>query len=141
MRQPRGFIGSATHLMAPPLPAASRPSNRTTSFLPAALIQYCIFTSSMCSSSSLASYSLRFSLPSCGDWSEASSAALRSFLPTAFSLPLHDLDVGWPVAAPRSILPSSPPRRQFLVDGLDVKRLWVEAPADPLQHLLVRFVV
>src|ERR1700730_12734439 len=93
MRQPRGFNGSATHLTAPPFPAASRPSNSTTSFLPAALIQYCIFTNSMCSSSSLASYSLRFSLLSCGDWSEAStsSAVLLFFLPTVFSLTLHDL--------------------------------------------------
>ena len=101
MRQPRGFSGSATHLMAPPLPAASRPSNSTTSFLPAALIQYCIFTSSMCSSSSLASYSLRFSLPSCGDWSEAfiSFAALLSFLPTVFYLSLP-VRVNWSSDSP-----------------------------------------
>src|SRR5260221_9278541 len=93
MRQPRGFNGWATHLIAPPFPAASRPSNSTTSFLPVVLIEYCIFTSSMCSSASLASYSLRLSLPSCGDWLEASagSAAFLCFLPTAFSLKLRDL--------------------------------------------------
>src|SRR3954453_20287714 len=133
MRQPRGLNGSATPLMAPPFPAASRPSNRTTSFLPVALIEYCIFTSSVCSSSSLASYSFRFNLSSCGDCSEASSsAALLSFLLTIFSLTLHDLvqkvpgSPRWPFAATRSILPSSPHSRQCLVDGLDVECLRVE---------------
>src|SRR5207247_5609803 len=125
MRQPRGFNGSATHLIAPPLPAASRPSNRTTSFLPVALIQYCIFTSSMCSSSGLASYVLRFSLRSGGDLSQAStsSAALLFFLPTVSSLTLHDLveklpvAPPWPFAATRSMLPSSPLPQESLVDG------------------------
>jgi hypothetical protein len=53
----------------------------------AALIQYCIFTSSMCSSSSLASYCLRFSFSSGADRSAAStrfSACLFSFLLMAF---------------------------------------------------------
>lgn len=85
MRQPRGLSGSATHLIAPPFPAASRPSNSITTFLPVALIQYCIFTNSMCSSSNLASYSLRFSLHSCGDWLTTSFAALFPFLPTIVS--------------------------------------------------------
>jgi len=84
--------------------------------------QYCIFTSSMCSSSSLASYSFRFSLPSCGGWSEDSifAAADFSFLPTVVSLTLPDLveelpgAPRWPCATTRSILPSSPHRRRFL---------------------------
>src|SRR5436305_8275487 len=93
MRLPRGLSGSEMHLTAPPSPAASRPSNSTTSFWPVALIQYCIFTGSMCSSSSLASYSLSFSLPPCGDGAPVSSSsdALLSFLPTAFSLTLYGL--------------------------------------------------
>src|SRR5271165_161233 len=91
MRQPRGFNGSATHLTAPPFPAASRPSNSTTSLLPVALIQYCSFTNSMCSAPSLASYALRLSLPSIGDSSEVAAfcAALFTFFPTVF--PSNDM--------------------------------------------------
>src|ERR1700674_521539 len=92
MRQPRGLRGSEMHLMAPPLPAASRPLHSTTSLLPAARTQYCIFTSSMCSSSSLASYSLRFSLPFCADWlSSASLSAFFFFLLMGLFLTLDDL--------------------------------------------------
>ena len=37
-------------LIVPPLPAASRPSNKITCRPPEALIQFCILSSSICSS-------------------------------------------------------------------------------------------
>src|SRR5436190_230737 len=48
MRAPRGLRFSMKRLMVPPLPAASRPSNRMTSFCPASFIQACILSSSTC---------------------------------------------------------------------------------------------
>ena len=44
-------------LMVPPLPAASRPSNKITWRLPEALIQFCILSSSICSRRFSPSYS------------------------------------------------------------------------------------
>ena len=44
-------------LMVPPLPAASRPSNKITWRAPVALIQFCILSSSICSSRFSPSYS------------------------------------------------------------------------------------
>ena len=46
-------------LIVPPLPAASRPSNTTTSFWPVSLIQACAFSSSICSRRLVTSYSAR----------------------------------------------------------------------------------
>jgi ABC-type transport system involved in cytochrome bd biosynthesis fused ATPase/permease subunit len=45
-RAPRGFKFSIKRLMVPPLPAASRPSNRTIKRKPEAFTQYCILTNS-----------------------------------------------------------------------------------------------
>ncbi len=46
-------------LMVLPLPAASRPSNSTTSLMPSALIQCCALRSSICRSRLVSSYSAR----------------------------------------------------------------------------------
>ena len=46
-------------LIVPPFPAASRPSKRTTSFWPVSRSQPWAFSSSICSSRLLTSYSLR----------------------------------------------------------------------------------
>ena len=77
-------------LTAPPLPAASRPSNRMTNFRPVALIQYCILTSSICSSTSLASYRslFNFLVGLVGADFSPFIDFFRSFLPTIGSPPL-----------------------------------------------------
>jgi carbon starvation protein CstA len=48
-RHTRGDIADAMRLMQPPLPAASRPSKMTATFVPFALMLSCILTSSICS--------------------------------------------------------------------------------------------
>ena len=45
---PRGLRCSVNRLMVPPLPAASRPSNRISRRRPFALIHFCSFSSSIC---------------------------------------------------------------------------------------------
>ena len=52
MRATRGLRCSVIRLIAPPLPAASRPSKTTTTRSPAMRTHSCIFTSSACSRSS-----------------------------------------------------------------------------------------
>ena len=46
-REPRGFRCSVKRLMVPPLPAASRPSNRMTMRVPESFTQFCSFSSSI----------------------------------------------------------------------------------------------
>jgi hypothetical protein len=46
-RHTRGDMADAMRLMQPPLPAASRPSKMTATFVPLALMLSCIFTSSI----------------------------------------------------------------------------------------------
>src|SRR3954452_10305655 len=62
MRATRGLRCSATRLMVPPLPAASRPSKTTTSRTPSARTHSCSFTNSVCRHSSSFSYTLRGSV-------------------------------------------------------------------------------
>src|SRR5579862_5525063 len=59
-RNTRGLTRSVMALMVPPLPAASRPSNTTTTRSPSRLTQSCKAHSSTCSLRSAFSYSLRF---------------------------------------------------------------------------------
>ena len=56
-RAPRGLRCSVNRLIAPPLPAASRPSKTTTTFRPDALTCFCSLSSSICSSRLVVSYS------------------------------------------------------------------------------------
>ena len=53
-------------LMVPPLPAASRPSNRTIIRAPDDFTQFCSFSSSICSRRLSCSYSSRLSRSSYG---------------------------------------------------------------------------
>ncbi len=46
-------------LIVPPFPAASRPSNRMTIRVPVSFTQFCSFSSSICNSRLVASYSAR----------------------------------------------------------------------------------
>ena len=48
-RAARGFRCSMNRLIVPPLPAASRPSNKITCLLPVSCAQYWNFNSSICS--------------------------------------------------------------------------------------------
>ena len=57
MRAVRGFRFSRKRLIVPPLPAASRPSKTTTTRLPVRITSACSLTSSICSASSVSSYS------------------------------------------------------------------------------------
>src|SRR6202034_332539 len=59
-RNTRGLTRSVIALITPPLPAASRPSNTTTTRKPLCLTHSCKPQSSTCSSRSAFSYSLRF---------------------------------------------------------------------------------
>src|SRR6516225_5663260 len=61
-RKTRGLTRSVMALIVPPLPAASRPSNRTMAFAPSALTQSCSRQSSTWSLCKCFSYSLRFIL-------------------------------------------------------------------------------
>src|SRR6516225_8617461 len=70
-------------LSTPPLPAASRPSKRTTILIPACLTEYCTSTNSACSCAISASYSARLSF---GLRSDGARSLRSDFLRLAFFL-------------------------------------------------------
>ena len=80
MRASRGLRYSVTRLIAPPLPAASRPSKITTILAPSARTHSCIFTSSPCRRNSSASYRCLGSLCE-------SPSRRAAFLPLSLTLP------------------------------------------------------
>src|SRR5205085_394719 len=84
-RKTRGLTRSVSALMVPPLPAPSRPSKAMQTLRPFACTQACSSTSSTCSLSSLAAYSLppRFSsLPAFAPFAlPASTPCFFAFLP------------------------------------------------------------
>src|SRR5215208_7542221 len=75
MRHTRGFIASWMRLIAPPLPAASRPSNTTTTRSPSSLMYSWSLTNSSWSLASSASYEERLILPVLSRFELAASLA------------------------------------------------------------------
>ncbi len=65
-RAPRGFSRSMNRWIVPPLPAASRPSHRTTRRAPVSLTHRCSLSNSICRMRLVRSYSLRLTLRSYG---------------------------------------------------------------------------
>ena len=71
-RPPRGLRFSVKRLIEPPLPAASRPSNRTTTRRPSSRMARCSLSSSICRRRSSALYALDFSASAWGGSSSIS---------------------------------------------------------------------
>ena len=69
-RKTRGLTRSVMALMAPPLPAPSRPSKTMHTFMPSCTTQRCSLTSSPCSRASSFSYTLRFIFSTFGSYFE-----------------------------------------------------------------------